>query len=53
MSENPSQGKYEVELKYAIESKANFLATLKSIPHEIMLENNIEYDRFFDTSTKI
>nr|WP_164837312.1 hypothetical protein [Vibrio alfacsensis] len=52
MSESHFQGKYEVELKYAIESKTNFLATLKSIPYEIMLENNIESDRFFDTPTK-
>lgn len=53
MSESHFQGKYEVELKYSIESKTNFLATLKSIPHEIMLENNIESDRFFDTPTKL
>ncbi|MGX9462829.1 class IV adenylate cyclase [Shewanella sp. A14] len=42
-------GKYEVELKYRLQSKAVFLQKLSTIPHEIMLEDNIESDWYFDT----
>ncbi|GHZ28377.1 class IV adenylate cyclase [Vibrio cholerae] len=49
MSHNHFQGKYEVELKYRLESKLSFLEVLRSIPHEVMLENNTECDRYFDS----
>ncbi len=42
------QGKYEVELKYCLNSKTEFLATLSAIPHEVMLLDNIECDWYFD-----
>lgn len=42
------KGKYEVELKYRLGSKADFLARLTSIPHEIMLQDNLEQDCYFD-----
>ncbi|WP_087026584.1 class IV adenylate cyclase [Thaumasiovibrio subtropicus] len=49
MSDDHFCGKYEVELKYRLESKAHFLAALEQIPHEVMLEDNIESDWYFDT----
>lgn len=42
------QGKYEVELKYRLTNKTEFLNKLKSLPHEVMLENNQEFDCYFD-----
>ena len=42
-------GKFEVELKYRIHSKSDFLDILYSIPHEVMVEDNIESDWHFDT----
>ncbi len=42
------QGKYEVELKYRLTNKTEFLNRLKSLPHEVMLENNQEFDCYFD-----
>ncbi|GIU53160.1 class IV adenylate cyclase [Shewanella sp. KT0246] len=52
MSDEHFQGKYEVELKYRLESKTNFLNILKNTPHEIMLEDNLESDCYFDTPDK-
>ncbi|MDF9390853.1 class IV adenylate cyclase [Vibrio sp. 1151_11] len=52
MSDQHFQGKYEVELKYRLESKTNFLNVLKHTPHEIMLEDNLESDWYFDTPDK-
>ena len=49
MSDDHFQGKFEVELKYRIQSKSDFLETLSQIPHEIMVEDNIESDWHFDT----
>ncbi|MDB1125375.1 class IV adenylate cyclase [Vibrio algarum] len=43
------QGKYEVELKYRLKSKSDFLDTLHQMPHETMLEENAEADRYYDT----
>ncbi|MEX3073038.1 class IV adenylate cyclase [Vibrio alginolyticus] len=48
MSNDHFQGKYEVELKYRLRSKSEFLDILNQIPHEAMLEDNIERDWYFD-----
>ncbi|WP_415721781.1 class IV adenylate cyclase [Photobacterium ganghwense] len=52
MSSEHFQGKYEVELKYRLASKSAFLAQLKQMPHEVMLEENVESDTFFDTPSR-
>ncbi|WP_047043039.1 class IV adenylate cyclase [Vibrio mexicanus] len=52
MSDEHFKGKYEVELKYRVESKTSFLDVLKQMPHEIMLEDNLESDWYFDTPDK-
>ncbi|MCK8043785.1 class IV adenylate cyclase [Shewanella sp. 1CM18E] len=41
-------GKYEVEFKYRLQSKADFLQKLKLLAVEVMLEDNAEYDCYFD-----
>ncbi|GGZ13246.1 MULTISPECIES: class IV adenylate cyclase [Shewanella] len=50
MNTHHFQGKYEVELKYRLNSKAEFIKVLNSIPHETMLEDNVECDRYFDSA---
>ncbi|WP_099611100.1 class IV adenylate cyclase [Vibrio fujianensis] len=52
MNNDHFHGKYEVELKYRLVSKANFLEVLNHIPHEIMLQDNLESDWYFDTPDK-
>lgn len=52
MSNDHFQGKYEVELKYRLRSKSEFLDILNQIPHEVMLEDNIERDWYFDFPDK-
>ncbi|MEF1309925.1 class IV adenylate cyclase [Vibrio mytili] len=52
MNHNHFQGKYEVELKYRLDSKSVFLEVLRLLPHEVMLEDNIERDWYFDLPTK-
>jgi len=52
MSDGHFQGRYEVELKYRLESKTDFLSVLKHMSHEIMLEDNLESDCYFDTPNK-
>lgn len=52
MSYDHFKGKYEVELKYCLQSKSSFLETLRSIPHQVMLEDNSECDWYFDSPTK-
>ncbi|CAE6897678.1 CYTH [Vibrio sp. B1FLJ16] len=52
MSNDHFQGKYEVELKYRLRSKSEFLDILNQIPHEVMLEDNIECDWYFDFPDK-
>ncbi|BDR16454.1 class IV adenylate cyclase [Vibrio sp. STUT-A11] len=52
MNHNHFQGKYEVELKYRIDSKSVFLEVLRLLPHEVMLEDNIECDWYFDLPAK-
>ncbi len=49
MSHNHFKGKFEVELKYRLASKSAFLDVLGSIEHEVMLQDNIESDCYFDT----
>lgn len=53
MSNNHFQGKYEVELKYRLHSKSEFLDILGLIPHDVMLEDNIESDWYFDSPDKV
>ncbi|UXI02622.1 class IV adenylate cyclase [Photobacterium sp. TY1-4] len=48
MSQGHFEGKYEVELKYRLPSKANFMATLDQLEHEVMLVENTEQDHYFD-----
>ncbi|MFA0011861.1 class IV adenylate cyclase [Vibrio lentus] len=52
MNHNHFQGKYEVELKYRLDSKSTFLEVLQLMPHEVMLEDNVECDWYFDLSDK-
>ncbi|WED24128.1 class IV adenylate cyclase [Vibrio sp. JC009] len=49
MSSDHFQGKYEVELKYRLKSKSDFLHTLRQMPHKVMLEDNAEFDKYYDT----
>lgn len=42
------QGQFEVELKYRLLDKAVFIDRLKAMPHEVMLEDNQEFDCYFD-----
>jgi len=53
MSHAHFEGKYEVELKFRLASKAGFLATLGTIEHEVMLEDNLEFDSYFDTQERL
>ena len=49
MSNEHFKGKYEVELKYRLESKAAFLQVIGTLPHEVMLLDNTETDWYFDS----
>ncbi|OED74581.1 adenylate cyclase [Vibrio splendidus ZS-139] len=49
MTNDHFKGKYEVELKYRLSSKSEFLKTLNLIPHEVMLQDNLECDWYFDS----
>ncbi len=49
MNNDHFKGKYEVELKYRIDSKSDFLHTLSLLPHEVMFQNNLESDWYFDS----
>ncbi len=42
------KGKYEVELKYKLTSKTQFLSYLQAMNPEILLEDNLEHDCYFD-----
>ncbi|MGF1876367.1 class IV adenylate cyclase [Photobacterium frigidiphilum] len=42
------KGKYEVELKYRLTSKTQFLSYLQAMNPEVMLEDNLEHDCYFD-----
>ncbi|WP_067017359.1 class IV adenylate cyclase [Marinomonas spartinae] len=52
MTNKHFQGKYEVELKFCLHSKAEFLKTLSGIHHDVMLQDNIESDWYFDRPDK-
>ena len=43
------KGRYEVELKYRLKSRADFLRILNTLNYEVMFEDNIESDWYFDT----
>ncbi|MEC4726592.1 class IV adenylate cyclase [Shewanella sp. D64] len=49
MSVEHFKGKYEVELKYRLNSKTDFLRTLNTLSYEIMFEDNTDSDWYFDT----
>lgn len=49
MSHEHFKGRFEVELKYRLADKQAFLAVLNSLKHEVMFEDNIESDWYFDT----
>lgn len=49
LSSNHFEGKFEVELKYRLKTKSQFLTTLESMDHEVMLLDNLESDSYFDT----
>ncbi|MCC5515521.1 class IV adenylate cyclase [Vibrio splendidus] len=49
MTNDHFKGKYEVELKYRLSSKSEFLKTLNLIAHEVMLQDNQECDWYFDS----
>ncbi|WP_051303454.1 class IV adenylate cyclase [Psychromonas aquimarina] len=44
------QGKFEVELKYRINCRESFLSALEQMNPEVMLENNLEHDCYFDSN---
>ncbi|MCG9737424.1 class IV adenylate cyclase [Shewanella insulae] len=49
MSQAHFDGKYEVEFKYRLQDRDTFLARLHSLPHQVMLKDNVEFDRYYDT----
>ena len=49
MSQDHFQGRYEVEFKYRLDDRPAFISTLKTLDPEVMLENNLEQDSYFDT----
>ncbi|MCG9729904.1 class IV adenylate cyclase [Shewanella sp. Isolate13] len=53
MSHEHFKGQFEVELKYHLPCKAAFLTVLRSIEHEVMFEDNIESDSYFDTKEQL
>ncbi|MGS0694466.1 class IV adenylate cyclase [Shewanella sp. 0m-4] len=50
MNDEHFKGQFEVELKYRLGCKSAFLDILSSIEHEVMFEDNIESDCYFDTN---
>ncbi|WP_376867406.1 class IV adenylate cyclase [Aeromonas veronii] len=49
MSQAHFQGRFEVEFKYKLTDRPAFLKALLALNPEIMLEDNLEQDRYFDT----
>ncbi len=47
------EGQFEVELKYKLKSKSQFLTILNSMTYEVMLEDNLESDCYFDTPEQV
>ena len=48
MSHEHFKGRYEVEFKFRLHDKARFLTILNATEHEVMLQNNLESDCYFD-----
>lgn len=48
MSHEHFKGRYEVEFKFRLHDKARFLAILNATDHEVMLQDNLESDCYFD-----
>lgn len=42
------EGKFEVEFKYRLNSREGFLSRLQQMKPEVLLENNLEHDCYFD-----
>lgn len=53
MNHEHFKGKFEVELKYRIASKSEFLKVLESMEHEVMLQDNVESDWILTRSIMI
>ncbi|WP_421293263.1 class IV adenylate cyclase [Aeromonas veronii] len=49
MSQAHFQGRFEVEFKYQLTDRPAFLKALLALNPEIMLDDNLERDRYFDT----
>ncbi|WP_447838834.1 class IV adenylate cyclase [Aeromonas salmonicida] len=49
MSQDHFQGRYKVQFKYRLDDRPAFISTLKTLDPEVMLENNLEQDSYFDT----
>ncbi|MFM1664006.1 class IV adenylate cyclase [Aeromonas salmonicida] len=49
MSQDHFQGRYEVEFKYRLDDRPAFISTLKTLDPEVMLQNNLEQDSYFNT----
>ena len=49
MSQAHFQGRFEVEFKYRLADRPAFLKALLALIPEVMLEDNLERDRYFDT----
>lgn len=52
MSNKHFEGRFEVELKFRLKSKTQFMERLSRIPHETMVDSNTETDWYFDTPTR-
>ncbi|AQS38356.1 adenylyl cyclase CyaB, putative [Shewanella psychrophila] len=42
------EGRYEVELKYRLNNRAGFIKALAAMTPEVMHEDNLEHDTYFD-----
>ena len=52
MSSDHFEGKFEVELKYRLKAKSQFLEILETMQHEVVLLENLESDSYFDTKDR-
>lgn len=52
MSHEHFTGKFEVELKYRLASKTQFMKVLNSLEYEVMFQDNTESDVYFDSKKK-
>lgn len=53
MSHEHFKGRYEVELKFRLHDKTRFLAILNATDHEVMLQDNLESDCYFDNKGEL